>query len=157
MKVTASFWDASNQLLGTQYGYAGLTTIPGGGDSVFTILKTSPWAGVHHITVGVTSYADPAYDEPIIGLVANVTNQYTDSIGWLHLVGTVTNTSGNTYTYVQPYAGFYNGAGDVARAFFDSTDPSTLGPGQSGTFDISVSATGAGIVSYRIWVDADWP
>ncbi len=157
VKVTASFWDASNQLLGTQYGYAGLTTIPGGGDSVFTILKTSPWPGIHHVTAGVTSYADPAYDDPVTGLVANVTNQYVDGIGWLHLVGTVTNTSGNTYKYVQPYAGYYNAAGDVVRAFFDSTDPSTLGPSQSGAFDISVSSQGAGIVSYRIWVDADWP
>ncbi|MBI5947669.1 MAG: hypothetical protein HY875_06000 [Chloroflexi bacterium] len=159
VKVTASYWNAANQLLGTEYGYAGLTTIPGGADSVFTILKTNPWAGIHHVTVGVTSYTDPASASypPVTGLVANVTNQYTDSIGWLHLVGTVTNTSGNTYKWVQPYAGFYNSAGDVVRAFFDYTDPTTLAPGQSGTFDISVSASGTGIVSYRIWVDGDWP
>jgi hypothetical protein len=66
----------------------------------------------------------------------------------------VKNNSSNTYDFVKVCSAFYDSAGDVVRTHFTYADPSTLALGQSGTFDTSVSATGAGITSYRLWVDA---
>jgi hypothetical protein len=156
-KVTARFFSSSNVLLTTATGYAGLTTIPAVSDSVFIVLLTSPPPGIDHVTVQVTDYVDPPYDPPVVGLQSSISNTYIDGIQYYHAVGSVMNSSATTYEFVQPYVGFYDSTGDVVRAFFGFTSPSTLAPGQSGTFNVAVPASGITIVSQRIWVDADYP
>jgi len=157
VKVTAKFYSASNTLLATDYGYACLTAVPANSDSPYTVLLVGPPAGIDHVTVAVTHWYDPPLlFPPPVGLQPTVTNTYTDIIGYLHLVGTVKNNSSNTYDFVQPCTAFYNSAGDVVRTDFTYTSPSTLAPGQTGTFDSSVDADGVGIVSYRLWVDAGY-
>ena len=54
--------------------------------------------------------------------------------------------------------GFYNANGDMVREDFTFTEPDTLAPGQTGTFDSFIfDGDQAGIVSIRTWVDASPP
>jgi hypothetical protein len=159
VEVTANLYSASEVLLATDFGFACVTTIPAGGDSSYTVLVLDPPPGVDHVGVSVTDYFEPPFftiDPPVVGLDATITNVYTDSIGFRHAVGTVTNNSAYTYDFVQPCVAFYDAAGNVVRTDFTFTSPSTLAPGQTGTFDAFVDAEGAGIVSQRLWVDADY-
>ncbi len=156
VQVTANLYSASGQLLATDFGFAGLTTMPPHGDAPYAVLVSTAPHGVDHVTVSVTDYTDPPFDKPVVGLRATITNVYTDSIGFRHVVGTVANSSSFTYDYVQPYVALYAASGDVVSVAFAFTQPTTLRPGQTGTFDVSASASGAAVASQRVWVDADY-
>lgn len=159
VEVTANFYSASDVLLATDYGFACVTTIGAGGDSSYTVLLFGPPPGVDHVQVSVTDYIEPPFffiDPPVVGLNVAITNVYTDVIDYRHVVGTVTNNSSSTYDFVQPCVAFYNAAGNVVRTTFTYASPDTLVPGQTGTFDASVDSEGAGIVTERVWIDADY-
>lgn len=160
VEVTANFYSASNQLLATRVGFACLWAISPGGDSSFDVLLFSPPSGIDHVTVSVTDYFVLPFitlDPPPVGLSVDVTDAYTDAIDVLHLGGTVTNNSLNTYESVRPCAAFYNSAGEVVRTRLGPTNPDTLGPGQSGTFEFLIGlASSANITGYRVWVHADY-
>jgi len=154
--VTADFYSSSGTLLATESGFSCLSTIPGQGDSPFDVLLISPPQGVDHVQVRVTDYFDPPFEPPVVGLDPTVTNVYTDFIGYRHVVGTVKNNSSNPYEFVQPCLAFYSAADLVVDTAMTFAEPSTLGPGATGTFDASAPAEGAAIVSQRVWVEASY-
>jgi len=156
-KVTANFYGPGGQLLATDFSYSEIETIPAGGTSPFTILLIDPPGGITSVNVLVTDYDTTPFDPPVSGLSIAVSNVYRNIIGTVHIVGTVTNTSGLTYTYVKPIGAFVDGSGTVIRADFTFTEPSTLGPGASGTFDMLFIGAPDGMESANLltWVDAD--
>ena len=155
VEVTANYY-GGNTLLDTETGFADLTVVPAGGDSPFSVLEFQPPAGITSYTLQVTDYTSPPYgsDAPTSGLVATVTNTFTDSINFLHLVGTVTNTTSRSYDFVNPIIAFYDASGTVIRTEDSFTKPTTLAPGQTGTFEVLLNADGVSFASRRIWVDA---
>jgi len=155
VEVTANYY-GDNTLLATETGFADLTVVPAGGDSPFSVLDFEPPAGITSYTVQVTDYTSPPYgsDGPTSGLVATVTNTFTDSINFVHLVGTVTNTTSRSYDFVKPIIAFYDASGTVIRTEDAFTNPTTLAPGQTGTFEVLLDADGVSSASRRIWVDA---
>lgn len=159
VQITARFYASDGRLLATDTGYAALDTIPAGGDSPYTALLLDPPAGISRITATVTDYSTTYLSPPVSGLSAEVSNIYVNSIGTLHMVGTVQNNSGKTWEYVQPIVALFDAEGNVVRTDFTFTDPDTLGPGQSGTFDLLIldPPPGAASMVYRIWVDANEP
>jgi hypothetical protein len=155
VQITVNYY-AGSTLVATDTTFSSLSVIPAGGDSPFEVLTYPGPAGVTSFEASVTSFTAPPGGgrHPITGLSVAVSNTYTDVIGYLHVVGTVTNNSGATYTYVQPLIALYSAAGTVVRADFTFTDPSTLSPGQTGAFEFLINASGLSYSSYRTWVDA---
>ena len=158
MEVTAQFYSSTGTLLTTDAAYACLDTVGAHSDSPFTSPRFGPPPGVTDIQVSVTHYFEDSQlvDPPLTAISVNVTSTYTDLSGFLHVVGTVTNNSANTYERVAPCTAFYNSTGDVVRTDFLFASPRTLTPGQSGTFDSYVDANGTEIVSHRIWIDGTY-
>ncbi|MGH2634196.1 MAG: FxLYD domain-containing protein [Tepidiformaceae bacterium] len=156
VQITANYYGQSGVLLATETGYADLTVVPAGGDSPFSVLTFEPPAGIARYTLQVTDYTSPPFgsDAPTSGLAASITNTYVDSINFVHFVGTVTNNSARSYDFVNPIIAFYDGAGTVIRIEDAFTSPSTLGPGQTGSFEALLDADGVSFTSYRVWVDA---
>lgn len=158
VQVTADFYSASGRMLASETGFADIWTMPAGSDSPFSVLLLSPPAGISRVEVRVTDYFDPPFLQPVYGLSVTVTNTYFDIIGVYHIVGTVRNNSTTTWTFVEPLIALYGADGRVVRTDFTFTKPSTLAPGESGTFDAFVfDAEGVPFTSYRVWVDANWP
>lgn len=155
VEVSADFYSSTGTLLTTDAAYACLDTIGPHSDSSFTSPRFGPPPGVAEIQVRITDYIVDSHviDPPLAGISVDETYTYIDLTGYLHLVGTVTNNSNNTYDHVAPCTAFYNASGNVVRTHFLYTSPRTLAPGQSGTFDSFVNGQGKGIVSYRIWID----
>ena len=151
VKVVADFYSASGQLLASDFGFATIDVLAPGGDSPYTILLLNPPPGITNVSVRVTDWF-PSRIQPARGLSATVTNSYTNSIGTLHIVGTVRNDSTVAYDYVQPIVALYDGTGSMVRTDFTFTKPSTLQPGQSATFDLLV-LNPVPFATYRIWVD----
>jgi hypothetical protein len=157
VEITANFYSAGGVLLDTETGFADLEVVPSGSDSPFEVLDFEPPAGIARYSLQVTDYESPPFDgdAPVTGLDAMVTNTFTDSIDFLHIVGTVTNNSGTSYDFVQPIFAFYDASGAVVRVEDTFTRPTTLGPGQQGSFEALLDIDGTNVVSRRVWVDGD--
>jgi hypothetical protein len=154
IEITARFYSAANALLATDFGFSDIDVVAPGADSPFSVLLIDPPPGIVSVSVEVTDFVSPPYgnDQPASGLTATVTNTYVNSIGTLHVVGTVTNSSSRTYEYVKPVVALYDSAGRVIRVDFTFTEPDTLAPGTSGTFDLLV-IDAPSYSRLRIWVD----
>jgi hypothetical protein len=97
VQVTANFYSASNQLLATEHGYACTGEVGSGADSPFSVLLFDGPQGIDHVSLTVSNYSSSTTPPPT-GLTTSVTNSYTDSPSNVyHLVGTVSNSSSNTY------------------------------------------------------------
>jgi len=152
VRVEASLFSASGELLKTGVGYSCLTTLPAGGDSPFEILVFEPGA-VDHVTLEVTQFVDPPFIPAPAGLQPQITNTYIDQIGYFHAAGNVVNNSGQGYKLVKACVAFYDSQGAVFRSKFSFTTPNVLDPGQAGAFDTSIKTDGATIASQRVWAD----
>lgn len=65
-------------------------------------------------------------------------NSYTDSIGYLHVVGEIKNNSSSNYEYVQPITSFKNNSGETIDSSSTYTFLDTLAPGQTSPFKVSI-------------------
>ena len=158
VEITADLYSSSGTLLATDYTFSRVSIVPPGGSSPFDLLVLDPPTGVSRYQVRVTDYVSPPYGGRVaaVGLLGSVTNVYASSIGTLHFVGTVTNSSGKTYKYVQPIVALYGPDGHVVRVDFTFTKPDTLAPGQTGTFDLIVfDGSRFTYTDYSLWVDGD--
>ncbi|MCX7617054.1 FxLYD domain-containing protein [Tepidiforma sp.] len=155
VEVSARFYSASGQLLATDWSFADVTIIPAGGSSSFGLILIDPPAGITRVEVDITDY-DISRRTPITGLQVTVTNIYRDSLGWLHVVGTVRNTSSTSYRFVSLYAAFVDPLGRVIRRDVDVSTPSDLAPGQAGTFQMLLIDAPPGLenLNLLIWTDA---
>ena len=157
-KISVNFYSGGGILLGTDFTYSTIWTIPAGSDSPFELVVLGD------LPPGTSSYAlyvssfDTDYVLPApTGLSATVTNSYIDAYGWGHDVGIVTNNSGNNYEFVQVIMAYYDSQGRVIRVDYDYIDPDVLYPGQSAPFEvINFDADELNIVNKRIWVDASY-
>jgi len=154
VRVEASAYSASGELLKTGAGYSCLTTVPANSDSPFEVLVFGAIGTVDHVTLTVAKFFDPPFIAAPTGLQGQVTNVYTDFIGYLHAAGTVTNNSANNYKLVKACVAFYTEQGQVFRSKSSYTSPNIVGPGGTGAFDTSIKPEGANITSQRVWADA---
>ncbi len=156
VKVTANYYSASNSLLATQDGYACLKTIAGGVESPYSVLLLNPPLGIDHYTYQVTGFFDPAPFPLPLGLQTSITNRYLDGSGIWHTVGTIKNNSATTtFSSVRACGAYYNASGDVIRTHGPNTSPSTLAPGQSGSFDVIAIGVAAEATNVEVIADAD--
>jgi hypothetical protein len=153
VRIEASLYGASGQLLEEGAGYSCLTTVPAGSDSPFEVLVFGATAGIESVELTVAQFFDPPFIDAPTGLQGQVTNVYTDAIGMLHAAGSVTNNSGTGYKLVKACVAFYNDTGGVFRAKYSYTQPNILGPSATGTFDASIKPLGVNITNERVWPD----
>lgn len=153
IRVEASLYSASGDLLKTGVGYSCLTTVPSGGDSPFEVMAFAP-GPVDRVELNVTQFNDPPFVPAPEGLQGQVTNTYTDQIGYFHAAGNVTNNSSQGYKLVKACIAFYDAQGAVFRSKFSFTTPNVLNPGEAGSFDASIKTNGVTITNQRIWADA---
>lgn len=155
VEITANFYAADGTLLATELGGADITTIPSGADSPFWIILSNPPAGVQTIGLTVSDYSDDPFFPVVTGLTVTVSDVYTDGSDVLHIVGSVTNSSATSWDYVQPIVALYNNEGLVIETDYTFTDPGTLDPGETGSFELLI-ANGASLdeAPLRFWVEA---
>ncbi|MEM4246463.1 MAG: FxLYD domain-containing protein [Candidatus Bathyarchaeia archaeon] len=137
VKVTATFYDSDDQVVGTEYSYAYLGTLAPGSRSPFHLIFTAetqvPLIDHYalHVSFQETTQAKPHQ------LVIKSHSNYTDSINVLHIVGEIENQGGYT-EYVQVIATGYDEAGNVVAAEYTYTDPTDLAGGQKAPFDLMI-------------------
>lgn len=153
VKIEATFFDAADRVVASEYSYSCLDIIPPGGDSPFDILLWDPPANIARYTL--QAYDEPAREPPPSGLDISGVSTRLSGAGYYHVTGLITNNSSDTYEFVGVCGALYDSAGRVFRTGHTYIGPDTLAPGQSASFDFSESVDSTPVASYRLWVDAE--
>jgi len=146
VKITATFYDESETVVGTDFTFTELDSLLAGRKSPFDLflLDTTQSMKVDHYSLAVTYLVTSP--KPI-GLEILSSSSYIDGIGWMHIVGEIKNIGTVKATYVKIVATCYDEMGKVVSADFTFSDPSDINPAQRAPFEILIEAERASFVS----------
>jgi hypothetical protein len=136
-RVNINYYDSSNNLIATDYTYAWEQVVDPGNRSPFEDVMSEP-AGFDHVALAGVS-AEPASQASNRNFTTSISNTFTDSGGYQHLVGTVTNDNTSTDSFVKVLFTFYDGSGtvvDTDYTYISSDSNSDLASRQSASFEL---------------------
>jgi hypothetical protein len=160
VEINVTFYNAEGGVVGTDStsayigGWSWEPSLAPGQKSPFRI---SLWLDE---PVGWSSYTfvvvyQVANELPVSSLqVKNVTTHY-DNSGYYHVLGEIQNNGAGAFSYVEAVITLYDGVGRVINCGTDSTNPSTLNPGQAGAFDASFRYNLSSLASYAVQAFGD--
>jgi hypothetical protein len=137
IKINLDELDSSGTLLGTDFTYAQLDKMKSNEKSPFDVLFEPPMGYDHYRISSVT--ADATSSGVNHNFTVQQTNDYVDSAGYRHLVGTATNNNTTTAQFVQIIATMYDASGivrDTDFTYVNTDDNSSLAPGQTASWEI---------------------
>ena len=137
-KVTATFYGASDQVIGTRTGYATIDVLLPGRKSPFAIIL-EPEEGAMDVNRYELNVEYWEYDETKEeGLEILSSEQSIDVLDYLHVTGEIKNTGTATAQDVTVIATFYDSTGTVVGRNWEWASDSDLGAGETGTFDVEL-------------------
>ena len=111
-KIVATFYDADDTMIGSDFTYTVLDLIPPGDRGVFDVSVDITTLGGEVDSYDLQVQARPASQPPYQDLTAEVTNQY-ESYGYWHLEGLVYNRGSLDCEYVKVIAAFYDSSDQI--------------------------------------------
>jgi len=99
-------------------------------------------SGLINITYGQvnTNLTEESIENNPNGLQILSHNSFTDSIGYLHVVGEIKNNYPSTATFVTIVGTFYNINNQVVGTQFTYANPSDIGSGEKAPFELILSS-----------------
>ena len=104
---------------------------------IIIVSLTIIYSGLINITYGQVNQT--AENSPN-GLQILSHNSFTDSIGYLHVVGEVQNNNPTVAQYVEIIGTFYDSNNQVVATDFTYTNPTDIGSGQKAPFDLTLTS-----------------
>jgi hypothetical protein len=135
VEVDLDFFNKTGTLLSTDFTFALVDDMYPGDRSPFEDAFIPP-SGYDHFRV--TSITSALSSPPNHNFTTTVTNQFVDSIGESHIVGTVRNNNLTTAQFVEPVFTFYNAAGQAVASdftFVNTGATSSIAAGGTAAFE----------------------
>jgi hypothetical protein len=138
VEIIATFYNSSGVVVATDFTFADLSTVHVGEKSPFDILFTDETQipKIDHYSL-ITDYSTGTPLTPALRMLSN--SSYTDTSGFMHIVGEIQNDGVSRATFVEVLATLYDSGGNVVLTDFTFTDPSDIDPGEKAPFDILVT------------------
>lgn len=95
----------------------------------------------------------PTAEGPALEVLSH--NEYTDLLGYMHIVGEVENTGSDTLTFVEVVASLYDAQGTLIGAESTYASLSILPPGQASPFHIISLGDASNVVTYKLQAQGD--
>jgi len=154
VQLTATFRDSGGTVVAVGFAYTSVSILTPNQKSPFEILEGDNVGRISSYTLAVTAF-NPTTQAPYRSFSIQGDSMYEDSIGYKHVVGTVTNTGSSTARYVKVIVTFRGSAGNAVATAFTFTSPTDLDPGASGSFDAlhSSGSSWGPIIGYDLQVD----
>lgn len=154
VELTATFRDAGGTVVAVGFTYTSVSILTPNQKSPFQILEGDNVERISSYTLAVTDF-NPTTETPYRFFSVHDDSMYEDSIGYLHVVGTVTNTGSSTARYVEVIVTFRDAAGNAVATTFTFTSPTDLDAGASGSFEAihSSGSSWGSIVDYDLQVN----
>jgi len=140
-KVTATFYNSSNQVVAVETGYTEIDVLLPGRKSPFSImlLKSSGSLEVYNYSLTV-SWDNYAAGKPLaLQILSN--SSRIDELGYMHVLGEIKNTGSSTARFTKAIATFYDANGTVVGEASSYTEPSDINSNQTAAFDIELTYT----------------
>ncbi|NQE53084.1 hypothetical protein C5S29_05785 [ANME-1 cluster archaeon GoMg3.2] len=135
VKITATFYDAEKNVVGTDFTYTQLNILKPNQKSPFDLStypdKIRPASYKLKVSYKVSN------EEPFAGLVILSHSDRIDSMGYHKIVGEVKNNGVSASSYVKLVSTYYDAKGEVIGTDFTYTDPSDIDAGDSAPFELS--------------------
>jgi hypothetical protein len=134
VQISATLRDGSGNVVDSDYTYSMIDTLSPGMTSPFRVIFSDPPGWVSYdfqVTWDTTSRQPYALD------ILNSTS-YFDSSDAYHVVGEIRNQYAEQRTFVKAFVTMYDAQGKVIGVDYTYTNPDTLNPGQTASFDTDV-------------------
>ncbi len=130
VKIVATLYDGSGNVVGTDYTYTELDVIPPGGKSPFET-GTDQWEGATNYRLQVQgSSSEPSREDVVIK-----SHTYHTDGDWLIIVGEVENTGRTDAESVRIIITLYDAGGDVVGLDYTYAALDTIPPGETSPFE----------------------
>lgn len=150
VKAIVTLYDASDQVIATQFSFTLLDVIPPGATAPFDVIFTHDVKGSKRYTTQADSNRG---GEVKTGLRITSHKSSTDSLGYFHVVGVVKNESSSPATFVKIIVTMYDASGKITGTAFSFTTLDTVGPGQTSPFDVIATLSLKGTAKYQVALD----
>lgn len=137
-KITATFYNASNEIVAIEDGYTALDVLLPGRKSPFSIslLESQGSLKVHNYSLSVSWNNFP--QGKIQALVFLTNSSTINGMNYMHVIGVIKNMGTLTSRYTKVIATFYDSSGVVVGEGWDYTEPSNIPPNGTATFDVEL-------------------
>lgn len=152
--LTATFRDSSGTVVAVGFAYTAVSILTPNQRSPFEIIERDNVERISRYALSVT-HVTPTTATPYRSFSVHDDSMYEDGVGYLHVVGTVTNTGSSTATHVEVIITFRDTAGNAVAMTTTSTSPADLDAGASVSFE-AIHPPGSAwnaIVGYDVHVD----
>ncbi len=153
VELTATFKNASGQVVGVSSTFTSISILTPQQRSPFDVLQIDNVQYITSYSIQVGGFLQTG-TVPYRSFSVEGSSMYTDSIGYVHVVGIVNNTGQSTAHGVEVVVTFRDAQGRVVATTSTFPSPTDLSPGGTGSFDaIQYAQDSWGpIVSYDIEV-----
>jgi len=156
VQITATFYDSNNKVVDTDFTYSSLSYMQPNDKSPFDIIDIHPTIvpTIDHYNLQVSLMQSGSIQQ---GLQILSNSSYTDSIGYLHVVGEIQNQGAATSSYNKISATFYDSSGKVVDTDFAFTNPTDVAAGGKAPFEIILidSSRVPMVASYSLMVQSN--
>jgi hypothetical protein len=139
VKITATFYDRSEKVIGTDFTYTNIDVLRPAEKSSFEIILNDA-----DISQKIDSYklsvSGEKTESPPAALKLTVSDSHLEDTGTYHIVGEVTNQGSQKATFVKVSGALYDSSNAIVAAVFVYTDPQELKPEQIAPFNIIVDS-----------------
>lgn len=153
LRVTATFYDQNNSLIGSNSSYAFLDVLLPARKTPFEVVWVGDGAKQIYNYSLTSEFSEYTGEKPLaLEILENAT--YVDEAGFLKVNGTVRNIGESNATGVKVVATFYNDQGKVVGVTFGYTMPLTIMPSHTEHFDLELRPKGVNFSYYSLTAES---
>jgi hypothetical protein len=155
LKISANFFNSSNQLVDTDFTYTYLDTLPAGDKTCFSISLPEPSNWDYYEFEYPSFHTDGS---PLPNLtILNDSGSINDTFGWYEIIGQVRNDHGSRVEFVSPVGTLYDSSGTVMDCGFTYVNNTDLEAGQISSFKMTFSGMNnyLNVTLYRLQIDGN--
>ncbi len=137
VKITATYYDSSDSLIVTDWGYSDLDVLTPNAKSGFCVVLMEDAAElekVDHYTLALTYSEAPSTPQQALTIQSHF--GYVSNSGALRISGEITNNGDSESTYTIIYATFYDSQGKVVVTDLTFPEPEDMPAGATESFEV---------------------
>jgi hypothetical protein len=139
VKIVSTFYDDTKRVIGSDFTFTDVDVLRPAEKSSFEIILNDAAQSQKVSSYKLSTSGDKTEPLPA-SLKLSAGDSHLDDIGYLHVVGEITNQGSQKATYVKVSGAFYNSSNAVVATDYTFTDPKDLESGQTAPFEIIVNA-----------------
>jgi len=156
VRLTASFYDSNDTIVGTDFTYAMLDILPPKTKSPFEITLSDRKIARKVDHVRVVGAFQETLQKLSRTLLIPSHSSHTDSLGYLNIVGEIKNNGTQPSTYTKIVVTCYDNSGKVVAVDFSYIDPKNLNHGQRAPFKMTIDKDRSSqVAKYELLVESN--